>query len=62
MITTAPGSFPTLAAAAIKRLPAIDVPPFVMRMMWRADTEAPATLVFVEWVRSTYALGRRWAA
>ena len=61
-ITTSPGSMPTLAADAIKRLPTIDVPPFVMRMAWRAATRDPATLVFVEWVRSMYVLGRRWAA
>ena len=55
-ITTAPGSFPTLAADAIRRIPIVDVPPFVMRMMWRADAAEPAVLVFVEFVRSVYAL------
>lgn len=54
-ITTAPGSFPTLAADAIRRIPTIDVPPFVMRLAWRAATEDPAVLLFVEFVRAMYA-------
>jgi hypothetical protein len=57
MITTAPGSHPTIAADAIRRIPTIDVPPFMMRLMWRADT-SPATHVFVEFVRSTFGAAR----
>lgn len=57
-ITTAPGSFPTLAADAIRRIPTIDVPPFVMRLAWRAATQDPAVLLFVEFVRSMYAAQR----
>ena len=60
-ITTAPGSYPTLAADAIRRIPTIDVPPFMMRLMWRADA-SPATLVFVEFVRTTFGAARLQAA
>jgi DNA-binding transcriptional LysR family regulator len=60
-ITTAPGSFPTLAADAIRRIPVEDVPPFVMRLAWRAATEDPAVLLFVEFVRARYA-GQELAA
>lgn len=60
-ITTAPGSYPTLAADAIRRIPTIDVPPFTMRLMWRADA-SPATLVFVEFVRATFGAAKLLAA
>ncbi len=52
---------PTLAADAIRRIPTIDVPPFMMRLMWRADA-SPATLVFVEFVRATFGAAQLWAA
>lgn len=57
MITTAPGSYPTIAADAIRRIPTIDVPPFTMRLMSRADA-SPATRVFVEFVRTTFGAAR----
>jgi DNA-binding transcriptional LysR family regulator len=57
-ITTAPGSIPTLAADAIRRIPTLDVPPFVMRLAWRAATEDPVVLLFVEFVRSMYGIER----
>jgi DNA-binding transcriptional LysR family regulator len=60
-VTTAPGSFPTLAADAIRRIPTIDIPPFTMRLMWQADA-TPATLVFVEFVRATFGAARLQAA
>jgi len=60
-ITTAPGSFPTLAADAIRRIPTIDVPPFTMRLMWGADA-SPAALVFVEFVRATFGAAQLRAA
>jgi DNA-binding transcriptional LysR family regulator len=61
-VTTAPGSFPTLAADAIRRLPTIDIPPFTMRVMWRAADERPATIAFVEFVRAMFSADRAWAA
>src|SRR3954468_10087449 len=57
MITTAPGSYPPIAADAIRRIPTIDVPPFTMRLMSRADA-SPATRVFVEFVRTTFGAAR----
>lgn len=57
MITTAPGSYPTIAADAIRRIPTVDIPPFTMRLMSRADA-TPATRVFVEFVRSTFGATR----
>jgi DNA-binding transcriptional LysR family regulator len=57
-ITTAPGSVPTLAPDAIRRIPTLDVPPFVMRLAWRAATEDPAVLLFVDFVRSMYGMQR----
>jgi hypothetical protein len=60
-ITTAPGSFPTLAADAIRRIPTIDIPPFTMRLMWGADA-SPAALVFVEFVRATFGAAQLRAA
>jgi len=56
VVTTAPGSYPTLAADAIRRMPMLDVPPFVMRLAWRPATENTAVRLFVDFVRSMYAL------
>jgi hypothetical protein len=61
-MTTGPGSIPTLAADAIRRIPTIDIPPFVMRLMWRAADENPATAVFVEFVRAMFTADRARAA
>jgi DNA-binding transcriptional LysR family regulator len=60
-VTTAPGSFPTLAADAIRRIPTVDIPPFTMRLMWRTDA-SPATLVFVEFVCAMFGAARLRAA
>jgi DNA-binding transcriptional LysR family regulator len=49
-ITIGPGHQPSMWAEAIARRPTVDIPPFVMRMLWRTGERSPAVVAFVEHV------------
>lgn len=48
--TIGPGHMPSMWREAIARIPTVDIPPFVVRMLWRSGERDPATIAFVRHV------------